>query len=139
MARRERKKSEDADLELTPMIDVVFQLLIFFIVTLKTPEVIGRLDVFRPAPDSSATPESQVEDMVRLTVLSSKYMLNQRPMSLQTIERNLARMAARSKTQTILIQCAESSSHDQLVALLDVCTKLGLTNLSVLTLPPARR
>ncbi len=140
MARRRRGESDDGLLDLTPMIDVVFQLLIFFLVTFKEPEIIGRLDVFRPAPDPNATPENQVDDMVRLTVLrGNRYMLNQRPMTLVTIERNLENIAKRGTDQTILIQCAEASRHDSLVRLLDLCAKQGLTNLSVVTLPPARR
>ena len=45
---------------MTPMIDVVFQLLIYFVVTIKPVDVSAHLDVFRPAADSppkeSATP-----------------------------------------------------------------------------------
>ncbi len=140
MARRKRiKKSNEAEVELTPMIDVVFQLLIFFIVTMEPIDVIGHLDVFRPAPDPNAKPEEQVEDMLRITVLREGLLLNQRRTGLQTLEKNLQRAAAVSKKQTILIQCSESSRHSSLVAVLDVCARVGLTELSVATLPTARK
>ena len=55
MARaRKRPEGAQAELEMTPMIDVVFQLLIYFIVTTKPIDVITNLDVFRPAPDKPA-------------------------------------------------------------------------------------
>jgi len=57
MAKRERAKGEAVKLEMTPMIDVVFQLLIFFIVTLKQEDILSHLDVSRPAPDPNAKPE----------------------------------------------------------------------------------
>ena len=133
--RRSKVKGENSELELTPMIDVVFQLLIFFIVTMKQPDVIGKLDVFRPAPDANAFPDQQPE-FLRLTVLSgNRYMLNQIPMELPMIERNLKDAAERGTDQTVIIQCGVTSSHHSLVSLLDICTKVGLTELSVMTLP----
>ena len=137
--RRRRRSVREAEVDLTPMIDVVFQLLIFFIVTFQTPPILGRLDVFRPAPDPNAIPEEKIDDMIRITVHSrGRFMFNQRWMKLPLIRTNLARMAAVSKTQTVLIQCAEASRHLNLVEILNACSKLKMTNLSVVTLPPAR-
>ncbi len=139
MGRRSRKKTQPAEVDLTPMIDVVFQLLIFFIVTFRIPEVIGRLDVFRPAPDPNAEPETKLDDMIRITVHSrNRFMLNQRWMGLRTIKSNLQRLARVNTRQTVLIQCAEASSHGNLIRVLDICTQMKLVNLSVVTLPPAR-
>ncbi len=138
MAKKSRSRRSDlkAELDLTPMIDVVFQLLIFFIVTMKPIDLIGRLDVFRPAPDANAKPELKLDNMLRITVLqNNRFMLNQRSMSLVTLEQNLQMAGTRSKTQTILVQCSELSSHGSLVQVLDLCAKVGLTNLSVVTLP----
>jgi biopolymer transport protein ExbD len=136
---REKTGDQEAEMPMTPMIDVVFQLLIFFIVTLRPIDVIGHLDVFRPAPDPNARPEEQIEDMVRITVLKNhRFMLNQMRTRLDVMEQNLRKIASRSSRQTILIQCAEASSHYSLVAVLDLCAKVGLVNLSVVTLPPAR-
>lgn len=135
MARRKINSDEKVQLEMTPMIDVVFQLLIFFLVTLKPIAQIGELDVFRPAPDPNARPEDKVEDMIRITVLqNNRYLLNARSMTLQTIEENLQRAAAKSKTQTVLVECAESSRHGSLVSVLDLCAKVHLVNLSVITM-----
>lgn len=131
--------AEEAKLDLTPMIDVVFQLLLFFLVTFKQPDITTRLDAFRPAPDPQARPDQQIQDMVRITVHArGRFMLNQQWTSIAGLERNLQRVAARSAKVTILIQCSELSSHRDLVAVLDTCAKVKLTNLSVVTLPPAR-
>ena len=57
MAKKSRRKpGGNVALEMTPMIDVVFQLLIFFIVTLKQEDIMANLEALRPAPDSSHTP-----------------------------------------------------------------------------------
>ena len=52
MARKRKgMDAPEGELEMTPMIDVVFQLLIYFIVTIKPVDVVTNLDVFRPAPE----------------------------------------------------------------------------------------
>ena len=52
------------------MIDVVFQLLIFFVVTLKQEDILAKLMASRPAPDPNAKPEPEIikeTDQKRLT------------------------------------------------------------------------
>ena len=68
----ERNMGEAAKLEMTPMIDVVFQLLIFFIVTLKVEDIYSHLDVSRPAPDPKAKPEEKVDDLLTVTIYNHK-------------------------------------------------------------------
>ena len=63
--KRQRKEQEAAALEMTPMIDVVFQLLIFFIVTLKPEDICSHLDVSRPAPDPNAPPKLSFFDKLK--------------------------------------------------------------------------
>ena len=53
--QKKKNKGDEATLEMTPMIDVVFQLLIFFIVTLNQPDILSQLEALRPAPNPSPT------------------------------------------------------------------------------------
>ena len=45
-----RKPQENPALDMTPMIDVVFELIIFFVVTIKQEDVFSKLNANRPAP-----------------------------------------------------------------------------------------
>ena len=136
--RRKRETEHTVSMDMTPMIDVVFQLLIFFLVTLKPIDVIGRLDVFRPQADPNARTDVPPDEMLRITVHeNNRFMLNQRWMTLSALEQNLANAAVRSVKQTVLVQCSERSSHASLIAVLDLCAKVKLVNLSVVTLPPS--
>ena len=68
MAKKSRRKPGDnVALEMTPMIDVVFQLLIFFIVTLKQEDIMANLEALRPAPDSSSSVEEK-EDPIQILI-----------------------------------------------------------------------
>lgn len=136
--RRERNKGEAAKLEMTPMIDVVFQLLIFFIVTLKPEDILANLNISRPAPDPSAVPDEQVKDMLTIIVERQGYVLNGRPYfgpaGLAAIDRHLTRIASFSRTTTVIIKCTADSPHRHLVRLLNICAREGMTNLSVFSM-----
>lgn len=127
-----RAKGEDPKLDMTPMIDCVFQLLIFFIISLKPEDVIAHLDVNRPASDASAT--TQKIDILQVGIYAEGYTLNDRTVSYATLEGMLTRLSNISKTQTVVIKCALESPHKMLVEVLDLCSKLGLKNLSVMSM-----
>lgn len=131
--KRERRKGDAAKLEMTPMIDVVFQLLIFFIVTLKQEDILSHLDISRPAPDPTATKEEQL-DLLKIQVYNGGYIMRKRPISFRELDRQLSRFARYSKNMSVIIECTKDSQHSYLVQLLDLCAKAGLTNLSVFSL-----
>lgn len=132
---RQRKRPEMASgqLEMTPMIDVVFQLLIYFIVTIKPIDVITNLDVFRPAPDKSAPKDQPPPNLVRVGVYQDGYTVNDVPASPELLDAALAKMAAIDAGQTIMITVSAVSEHGMLVKALDLCAKNGLRSLSVVS------
>lgn len=123
---------------MTPMIDVVFQLLIYFLVTFSTPDVLAQLDISRPAADSSRNEQNTPPNMIRIHIFSGEganagYSLNGRTVSQAELSSLLRRLAGLSRTQTVLITCAGTSQHANLVAVLDLCAEHGLSNLSVVS------
>lgn len=134
MARtRKRPEMPAGQLEMTPMIDVVFQLLIYFIVTIKPIDVITNLDVFRPAPDQSAPKDQPPPNLVRVGVYQDGYTVNDVPASPELLDAALAKMAAIDAGQTIMITVSAISEHGMLVKALDFCAKNGLRSLSVVS------
>jgi len=134
VAKRERNKGESVKLEMTPMIDVVFQLLIFFIVTLKQEDILSHLDVSRPAPDPNAKPEEQIKDLLQIEVYERGFVMKGRRVGISELDRQLTRLATYSKNVSVIIKCTPDSPHANLVQLLNVCAKAGLKNLSVFSL-----
>ena len=134
MARaRKRPEGAQAELEMTPMIDVVFQLLIYFIVTIKPIDVITNLDVFRPAPDQAAKPDEKPPNLVRVGVYQDGYTVNDVPATPERLDEALAKVASIDAGQTIMITVSAFSEHGSLVRALDLCAKNGLTSLSVVS------
>lgn len=134
MARkRKRPEAPPPELSMTPMIDVVFQLLIYFIVTIKPIDVVTNLDVFRPAPDSKTPPDAPPPQLVRVNVYKDGYAVNDNPVSLDVLDQTLGRLASIDAGQTIMITVSAFSTHGMLVKCLDLCAKNGLRSLSVVS------
>ncbi len=130
---KKRNRGEAAKLEMTPMIDVVFQLLIFFIVTLKQHDILSKLDVSRPAPDP-APPPVQPENLLTITVYKDGYVLKGRQVTLSELDRQLTSIAQYNKNVSVVIKCMGDSPHAFLVRLLDTCAKIGLKNMAVFSM-----
>ena len=133
MRRKKKNKGDAAQLEMTPMIDVVFQLLIFFIVTLKQEDILSHLDVSRPQPSDEPPPEIKPE-LLTIMVYRDGYIMNGRRISRGSLDKRLAKMATYSKEISVVIKCMPDSPHAKLIALLDICAKTGLENLSVFSM-----
>ena len=134
MARkRKRPEMPSGQLEMTPMIDVVFQLLIYFIVTIKPVDVITNLDVFRPAPDPNAPKDVKPPQLVRVGIYQDGYTINDNRVSLEGLDKQFARLASIDAGQTIMITVSSVSKHGMLVRALDLCAKNGLRSLSVVS------
>lgn len=134
---RERKRPEvdPPALSMTPMIDVVFQLLIYFVVTLHPVDVVTNLDVFQPAPDPNSKPQDKPPTPLRISVFYNGYTFNDNRMSLEKIDENLARIARINPSTTVMIVISAYSKHGDLVKLLDICAKNSLRSLSVVSSP----
>ncbi len=136
--RKSRNKGDTAKLEMTPMIDVVFQLLIFFIVTLKESDILANLNVSRPAPDSTSTPETQVDDLLTIQIGKEGWVLNGRPYmgrsGLASLDQQLTRMASFSRKASVIIKCTGDSPHSYLIRILNILAREQMTNISVFSL-----
>ena len=128
-----RRSSEEPKVEMTPMIDVVFQLLIFFVVTLKQEDILSKLMASRPAPDPNAVPDKQ-PDLIDITVHKHGFIFRQRAVSLEGLDRQIARYSRMSKNATVIIRCTSDSKQRYLVQAMDICSKYKMKNLSIFSM-----
>lgn len=125
---------------MTPMIDVVFQLLIFFIVTLKQQDLLSYLNIQRPAPDPSNVVE-KIDDLLTIMIYEPATQgggegvaMNGVKMSFERLDAKLAKVTKHSKSVSIVIKCTAQSQHATLIKMLNICSKYGLQNLSVFSM-----
>ncbi|MBQ8113269.1 MAG: biopolymer transporter ExbD [Kiritimatiellae bacterium] len=129
-----RKQYDNPQLDMTPMIDVVFELIIFFVVTIKQEDLFSKLNANRPAPNPNRPNEKVVDEQIVIEVGANGLIYNGRPVSVKELDRNIKMAASVSKKTTVLLQCSLDSPHKFLVDALDVCNKHGLQNLSIFSM-----
>ena len=128
-----KKQYENPQLDMTPMIDVVFELIIFFVVTIKQEDLFSKLNANRPQPNDKPV-EKVVDEQIEIQVGANGLVYNGRGVSLKELDRNIKQAASISKKTTVLLQCSLDSPHKFLVDALDVCNKHGLQNLSIFSM-----
>ena len=131
--KKSRNAGGEAKLEMTPMIDVVFQLLIFFIVTLKQEDILSQLEAMRPAPDTRSSAQN-AEEPIKIQIDTNGLIYKGRPVSKEALAKSLASIARFNPKATIIINCLDASRHEHLIQALDACSKNGLNNLAVFSL-----
>jgi len=135
LGRNKKKKREAFSLELnmTAMCDVVFQLLIYLILTAKPPIVFANLDVNRPQADPNAI-NQKIQGMVEISVFQDAYVVQGKRTTTEGLKKACADLANIDKNQTVMIKCAWDSPHEKLIELLDICNMNKLSNLSVMSM-----
>ena len=133
-----RKPQENPQLDMTPMIDVVFELIIFFVVTIQQEDVLSKLNANRPAP-SSGKSESESDTTVTIEIgrghdANGVLVYNKREVRRSELDQNLREVARTSKKTPIIIKCAEDSPHKALVDALDICYRNQLFSVSIFTM-----
>ncbi len=122
---------EPEGLPMTPMIDVVFLLLVYFLVTFTPTDVLAHLGVNRPA--GADAPTRGRAPVLRIEVLADGYRINGAPVSGGALNDVLARLAGLDRRQMVLIACSRAAPHERLVNVLNICARHELSNLSVVS------
>ena len=133
-----RKPQDNPQLDMTPMIDVVFELIIFFVVTIKQEDLFTRLNANRPAPSSSSS-SSESDTTVTIEIgrgrdANGVIVYNKREVRRSELDQNLREVSRTSKKTPIIVKCTEDSPHKALVDVLDICYRNELFSVSIFTL-----
>lgn len=133
MARKARRSTHQAgELNLTAMIDVAFQLLSFFVITLKPVDVLANLDVSRPAPGVAG--KSKSVNVISIKIYpNGAYTFNDSVIAPDVLHQRLKQIGDMDKNATIVIVCMSDSKHGKLCEVLDLCADAGLGNISLLS------
>jgi biopolymer transport protein ExbD len=127
MAKHKRKKhNEGGDVDMTPMIDVVFQLIIFFIVTIKMDETINE-DIELPQARQSPT----VEDVDPRTIVVEVdrrgwFSMSGVPMSEGQLRGLIRGRYARFGQYPVMIRADHRTKHEDVRKVMDICAGVGI-------------
>ncbi|MGA0333430.1 MAG: ExbD/TolR family protein [Kiritimatiellia bacterium] len=116
---------------LTPMIDVVFQMLIYFVLTFEVPDRLSAMPVWRPV--APPVPDPVKDPPMNFGVRKGYYTWNGQPVALSQIDRILRRLADLNPEQNLVVTSSMDSTQRELVTLLDRIQLAGLKNLSLIS------
>ena len=128
-------RSDNIDLNLTPLIDVVFLLLIFFMVS-TTFEKQSKLKIDLPEAAASAT-ELKEEAVVIGIDAKGRFFINDRQLvntQLKTLKIALSKTVGDKKDTPLILRADSKTPHQSVVTAMDAAAQLGLTRLSIATL-----
>lgn len=129
------KKSEEPEINLTSLIDVVFLLLIFFMVS-TTFEQQAVLKVDLPEASNVSTPENQPDSFELVIDPKGQYYLNDRQLMdgrPSTLRAAFEEAAGDKRDIPIILRADAETPHHFVVTAMDVTAQLGFTRLSIAT------
>ncbi|WP_340679051.1 biopolymer transporter ExbD [Paraglaciecola sp.] len=130
MSRKVRVEEEDAAIDMTPMLDIVFIMLIFFIVTTVFVKEAG-IEVNKPGATESMKPKNAnifIAVNERGDVWIDKHLVD-----VDTVRANLERLMAEQPSDVIIIQADKNAEHGVVVAVMDQIKAAGIDRISIAT------
>lgn len=123
---------EDSEINLTPMIDVVFILLIFFIVTTSFVRESG-IEV-NPPQAATAQAQSQASILVGISP-EGEIWVDREPLSLAALGPTVARLQAERPNASVVIQADQDARSGRLVEVMDRLRQAGVEQMSLAAQP----
>jgi biopolymer transport protein ExbD len=121
-------EEEENEINLTPMLDVVFIMLIFFIVTATFIKEAG-IQVERP---DTVTADKQDDASILIAISAAdEIWIDRQERDPRIIRGLIERLHAENPKGSIVIQADEGSTHETLVIVMDAAKAAGVTNVAI--------
>lgn len=121
-------EAEDNEINMTPMLDVVFILLIFFIVTASFVKESG-IEVNRPEA-ATAVKKERANILVAINH-NGEIWINKRRIDVRAVQANIERLHAENPQGTVVIQADQKATTDVLIKVMDAARSAGIYDVSI--------
>jgi len=121
-------------MNLTPMIDVVFLLLIFFMLATTFLDPEKEIDLDLPEASSSLAQEAHADELIGNVLRDGSLRLGGREVDASGLDEALQRAARRDPETAVTIRGDREARHEAIVGVMDACGRAGLSSLAVGTI-----
>ena len=132
--RFRRQPKEELDLNLTPLIDVVFLLLIFFMVSTTFQK---ESEISLQLPRASTEPPEDVPERLEVVIdASGAFYVNDQELvrsDLESLQTALYELAGGDRERPVTIRADAQTPHQSVVTAMDAAARLGMLRLSIAT------
>lgn len=119
---------EEATVDITPMLDVVFIMLIFFIVTATFIKQAG-IEVNQPQAQTAVVQEKA--NILIAIDASNKIWINRREVDFRALRPNIERLHAENPKGSVVIQADRDSTNEALVQVMDAARRAGVYDIAI--------
>jgi biopolymer transport protein ExbD len=133
MRRRSSRSSteETADIDMTPMLDIVFIMLIFFIVTTSFVKESG-IEVNRPSGEETASRVENANIIVGIKP-NGEVWIDKHLVDIRSVRANIARLHAENPLGAVIVAADKESKTKVLIQVMDQIRLAGVMNASIAT------
>lgn len=131
-----RVKLKEAGLDITPLIDVVFLLLIFF---LLSSSFIMQPGIKVTLPEATTDDIKTKKDVFVTITQDGSYFLNEEAISLAVLPDKLRVMVAREADQLLIVKADREVTHGRVVEVMNIAKRAGIDRLAIATEPKRSR
>ena len=128
MARRHAVEQEETEINITPMLDIVFIMLIFFIVTASFVKEAG-VDVIRP-PAQTAISKDKGNILIAITE-NGQIWVDRRQVDPRSLRAQIERLHGENPQGSIVVQADKKSQNHLLVAVMDAAKAAGVAQIAI--------
>jgi biopolymer transport protein ExbD len=126
-------KPEAAGMQLAPMIDIVFLLLIFFIVTWQFSRSETEMKISVPTSEEGADPKRVLGEIIVNVRKSGEVVVEGHELSREQLHERLQRIARLHENQPVRLRGDADCTYQTIVEVIDTCQKAGIWNISFAT------
>jgi len=130
---RQRAAPELPQLQVTPMIDVVFLLLCFFITTSVFSQWEHEVDIVLPTARSAHVPERLPGEVIVNVGRDGRIIVNQTALTPEELRQRLTRLAKLYPGQPIVIRADRATAYEAVMIVVDACRLSDIWNISFAT------
>ena len=132
---RKRASDSSLDFQMTPMIDIMFLLLCFFLVVYVYSQWETRLDLKPPVADNSTQSVREPTEIIINVDTEGSIYINQNVRTIDEVKAILKQIKETEGGGRIIIRCDSKTNWEKGVELMNACTEAGMTNIAIATLP----
>ncbi len=137
MKFRDTNIQQGAELELAPMIDVVFLLLIFFIVTWQFARFERDMDISVPAAEEAEDTDRQTGEIIVNVREDGSIILNGRTVTESELLNKLKAISEAYPDQAVILRGSSEANFQAIINVLDQIKKAGIWNVAFATTNPS--
>jgi len=131
---KRRISKKNIELNIAPLIDMIFILLIFFLVTTSFVKETG-VDINRPVA-SSASSKNKANILIGIT-RDNRIFMDRREIDIRTVRANVERALAENPESAVIIVADEKSETGIVIKVMDSCKLAGAKNVALAATPPS--